>query len=318
MENEIENARYGFSAYKNYLAGLSFLIDSSYQDYPSILTSLKNIRSQHGPDVNKIRSLLFNSWNSEALLNLPKFLDEEFVKFSNHWSPVQSYYAIYLALRGLIIARGIGAKGDHSTTLQVCVSNFIIGQKLFPKPWNILCSCRGDFKNLPTDFQHCDLNIQENPYHFRNDENKLINNFRMFLKTTRERVIDEKADDWKIKNPTRRGARMKLPKGKRVELDANTRDLSFLDCFYRLRTRSNYRDVDIFILGSNTYDSRKYLDSLCNITDKTLFVLESYIIQSVGVGQLQEWIGQYKNATQIDFVQKDLAGITRRKNFFEN
>lgn len=318
MEDEIENARYGFSAYKNYLAGLSFLIDSSYQDYSSILASLKNIRLRHGSDTNKIRSLLFNSWNSEALLNLPKFLDEGFVKFSNHWSPVQSYYAIYLALRALITAREIGAKGDHRTTLQVCVSNFIITEKLFPKPWNIICSYESSFKNLPCGFQHCDLNIQENPYHFRDDENKLINNFRMFLKTTRERVIDEKANNWKRKNPTKRGARMKLPKGKRAELDVHTRDLSFLDCFYRLRTRSNYRDVDIFILGSDTYDSRKYLDSLCNITDKTLFVLESYIAQSVGVSQLQKWINQYKTATQINFVQQEVAGITRRKRFFPN
>jgi transposase-like protein len=44
--------------------------------------------------------------------------------------------------------------------------------------------------------------------------------------------------------------------------------------------------------------------------------LEYYIIQSIGANQLQKWIDQYRTATQIDFVQRGLAGITGRKNFF--
>ncbi len=311
MDPERQAAIYGFTTYKNYLSGLSHLIDLLHPSYQSITTSLKEIEVRPGIDVSKIRKLLFNSWNSEALLNLPKFLDEDFIKFSNHWSPVQSYYAQYLATRALIVGRAMDAGGTHETTLNICAHNFT-DQKIFPEPWNYICGTGPSYKNLPDDLVESDINSQENPYFFRRERDKLVCNYRQFLKTTRERMVEEKADEWKSRNPTTAGVRTRLPGGKRAEIDSSTRRVSFLDCFYRLRTRSNYKDVDIFILGSNAQDSVSYLNALCNITDKTLFVLESHIARSIGLEDMKNLVQQYKLATNIDFVAKGTAGIAKR------
>lgn len=311
MDQERYKAAYGFATYKNYLTGFSYLIDLLYPDYNSLAPSLKDIQGKPDADTKRIRKLLFNSWNSEALLNLPRFLNEDFIKFSNHWSPVQSYYGLYLATRALIVARGIEAAGTHDATLKICAHNFS-DQKIFPEPWNYICCENGTYEYLPAGFIEQVINSQENPYFFRKDRDRLINNYKQFLKTTRDRIIDEKCEDWKSKNPTMTGPRKKLPSGKRSEIDSLTRNISFLDCFYRLRTRSNYKDVDIFILGSGIQDSKNYLDALCNITDKTLFILESYILKSIGTKPMKEIVNQYKAATNISFVVDETAGISKR------
>lgn len=133
LEN-LEDAKYGFVTYKNYLLGLSYLLDLIYSDYAEVVSKVKNVQPKVQANQQKVRNLLFNSWNSELLLNFPKLLKIDFLKFSNHWSPVQSYYSIYLALRALIVAKNIDAKGDHTTTLQVTASNFVQNEKLFPLP----------------------------------------------------------------------------------------------------------------------------------------------------------------------------------------
>lgn len=314
MGTETQAAVYGFTTYKNYLSGLSYLMDLLHPAYQSITSSLKEVQASRDVDVDRIRKLLFNSWNSESLLNLPKFLDTDFIKFSNHWSPVQSYYALYLAARGLIVARRMDAGRTHEKTLNICAHNFI-DQKLFPAPWNYLSGGRGVFKNLPRDLIELVINSQENPFFFKKDRDRLICNYRQFLKTTRDRMVDEKAEEWKEGHPTPAGTRLRLPSGKRDEIDTSMRDVSFLDCFYRLRTRSNYKDVDIFILGSSERDSVNYLESLCNVTDKTLFIFESYIARSIGRKEMLGLIEQYKTATNIDFVSNGVVGVTKRFNF---
>lgn len=240
-----ENAQFGFTTYKNYLLAISYLLD----DYSSIHGKLKDIQQKQNLDLSKIKSLLMNSWNSELLLNFPSLLNEDFLKFSNHWSPVQSYYAIYLACRALIVAKGFQAKGDHATTLEIIVSNFIQMEKLFPHPWNILFDARG-YTNILNGVALTIINCLENPYHFRSDQNKLCSSLCMFLKTTFERIIEEKCSEWKEKHPIKNRPRKRLPPGIKQTIVNKQRKVSIFDCFYRLRIRSNYKDVDIFILGS--------------------------------------------------------------------
>jgi len=304
-------AVYSFSAYKNYLQSLSYLIKIQYPSHQKIKESISPIQRNTSVDVSKVRSLLFNSWNSEVLLNFPKFLEPDFIKFSNHWSPVQSYYAIYLSLRSLIVAKNIQANGDHTTTLQVCMANLIEGQKLFPTPWNLLASNSG-CTNLPTDYTPVSVNAQENPIFFSENKDKLLASACMFVRTTRERIVDERCEEWKEKNPTKTGKRLKLPAGKRTEIDNRIRNVSVFDGLYRLRIRSNYKDVDIFILGSDLNDAQSYLRSLCNITDKTLFMLESYVLQSIGKKEFETICTEYINSISLEPITNKKMGISRR------
>jgi len=306
-----ENARFGFATYKNYLLAISYLLD----DYGSIRSKLKDVQQKQNLDLLKIKSLLMNSWNSELLLNFPSLFNEDFLKFSNHWSPVQSYYAIYLACRALIVAKSFQAKGDHATTLEIIVSNFIQMEKLFPYPWNILFDARG-YKNTPNGITPTTTNPLENPYHFRNDQNKLCSSFRMFLKTTFERIIEEKCSEWKEKRPIKNRARKRLSPGIRQEIADKQRGVSIFDCFYRLRIRSNYKDVDIFILGSSAPETTKYFKSLCNITDKTLFIIENYLLKYIGKQRMEQIIDEYESADNLGIInQLEFSAVKRRQYY---
>ena len=81
MEDSTQEARHGFVTYKNYLVGFSYLLNLLHQDYYSIANNLEKIRFSKDADLERIRKLLFNSWNSETLLNLPRFLNKDFIKF---------------------------------------------------------------------------------------------------------------------------------------------------------------------------------------------------------------------------------------------
>lgn len=311
----LEAAHYGFITYKNYLLGLNYLLDSIYPDYPSIVTQLKSVQPRTDIDLQKVRGLLLNSWNSELLLNFPDLLQDDFLKFSNHWSPVQSYYSIYLAFRALIVAKNINARGDHTTTLQVIVSNFIQGEKLLPLPWALLCNNKG-FQNLPQNILPNQINPLKNPYHFHTNQKRLWNLLYLFTKTTRERIIEEKCQEWKDKNPTKRGRRKKLPAGQREKIAQGLRPVSIFDCFYRLRIRSNYKDVDIFILGSTTPETKHYFDALCNITDKTLFLIENYLWKYLGKKTMDNIINEYQQADTLGVTKRLKLGVINRYKYY--
>jgi hypothetical protein len=314
--NNLEDARHGFTTYKNYLLSLNYLMSLIYPDYPEILAKLKNVQRNSNVDIGRVRDLLLNSWNSEVLLNFPGLLKNDFLKFSNHWSPVQSYYSIYLALRALIIAKNFDARGDHTTTLQVVVSNFIKGEKLLPLPWGLLLDNQG-FQNLPEDVSPRQINPLENPYYFRSDQNRLCDSLCLFLKTTRKRVIEEKCQDWKGKHPTRKGPRKRLPAGQRKKIVQKTKAISTFDCFYRLRIRSNYKDVDIFILGSSAPETKYYFDALCNITDKTLFVIETYLYRYLGKKNMEQTISEYQQADTLGITKHLTFSVVKRCKYYD-
>jgi len=303
-----------FTTYKNYLLSFNYLLNNLYYDYGNILSNLKKIRLKPDSDFDKIRSLLLNSWNSELLLNLPFLFQDDFLKFSNHWSPVQSYYSIYLSLRALIVAKNMDARGDHSTTLRVVSSNFIQGEKIIPYPWDILLDC-SKFCGIRGSSTINSINTLENPFHFHNDANKLQDSVCLFIKTTRERIIKEKCQEWKDCHPVNNKPRKKLKPGIRESISKATRPTSIFDCLYRLRIRSNYQDVDIFILGSSVPETKHYFNAICNITDKTLFVLEKFLSDCLGIENMNKIIGEYLKSDTLGINQKLGCGIFRRKFF---
>lgn len=314
MLNKSEDSHRRFTTYKNYLLSFNYLLNLLYSDYKSIFANLKIIRPKSKIDSARVRSLLLNSWNSELLLNLPLLFKEDFLKFSNHWSPVQSYYSIYLSLRALIVAKNMNARGDHATTLQIISSNFIQGEKIIPFPWDVLLDC-SNFYGIKGKSIISSINPLENPFYFRNNLNKLQDSICLFIKTTRERIIKVKCQEWKESNPLKNKPRKRLAPGIKNLISKSTRPTSIFDCLYRLRIRSNYQDADIFILGSSVPETRYYFQALCNITDKTLFVLEKYLCDCLGKKTMDAIVGEYLKSDTLGINQKLGCGILNRISF---
>lgn len=312
-----KDARYGFATYKNYLLSFSYLLNLLYPNYGILPTNLKKIQPKFNINIDRVRSLLLNSWNSELLLNLPSLLKEDFLKFSNHWSPVQSYYSMYLSLRALILSKNINARGDHATTLRIVSSNFIQGEKIFPFPWNILLGS-SSFQGMQGSSSSIkSINTLENPFYFRNNLNKLQDSICLFIRTTRERIIKEKCQAWKECNPLKNKPRKRLSPGIKNSISKSTPPTSVFDCFYRLRIRSNYKDVDIFILGSSSPENRHYFNALCNITDKTLFVIETYLCRYLGRKKIFVIINDYLQNDTLGISKSLKYGINKRIKYYD-
>ena len=84
----------------------------------------------------------------------------------------------------------------------------------------------------------------------------------------------------------------------------STRPTFIFDCFYRLRIRSNYQGVDIFILGSSVPETKYYFQAICNITDKTLFVLEKYLWDCLGKNTMTDIVNKYLKSDRLGINKK--------------
>ncbi|MFH1769636.1 MAG: hypothetical protein ABH833_03145, partial [Parcubacteria group bacterium] len=274
QQHRENTCRASFITYRNYLLSCSHLSEYIYPDLSLLKMALKESDRYQVKNIERIKKLLFNAWNTELLLNLPSQFSKDFKKFSNHWSPVQSYYAVYLALRAFIVAKHPEAKGDHATTLKFVAINLIRDQALFPTPWNVL-KHKDTYINT-SNIKVETVNALENPQW--NDASKLWGSYLMFVGTTHNRLCQEQCEKWKKEHPNINGTtRKKLPPGKKQEIFEWQRPVSFFDCLYRLRIRSNYKDADIFLLGAQEDEVQEYFESLCKLTNKLLFCIEHYL-----------------------------------------
>jgi len=94
-----------FKTYLNYVGAIRNFLNESPPNLKHVVQSPPFLSIQGGrcPSPPRVRELLRNAWFTEIQLSLAARLDD-LVGYSNHWAPVQLYYAAYLALRALLLA----------------------------------------------------------------------------------------------------------------------------------------------------------------------------------------------------------------------
>lgn len=289
MERIIEYAEKSFATYRNYLLSFALFIENSYGIDESLFRSLKRDLEQRsgfkriekkdldGNRIKVIQKLLFNAWNTDYLISFPES-ETDLKKYSNHWLPVQLYYSLYLKILSFLHSMNRSdIPGDHTSTLKT-ISNIIVNRNIFPGLWNIYCyGCvqlkKHDYGNLPDNVSISDVHNLSNPR-----KSNPWNWYAKWLKTTRQRDFDRKAEKWKKekKNRTKKGKKRKrLNREHKIEIDSRIHETTFFDCIYRLRVRSNYQDADAYLFGSSSEKgSEEYYDSLLLIGEATSFILE--------------------------------------------
>jgi hypothetical protein len=87
-----------FRTYLNYLVAWARYIEEEYPEKSDLVKAVFNLRGvqrikrNKGFDSEKLFKLLRNAWFTEIQLLLNGG-DAEFMRYSNHWAPVQAYYA---------------------------------------------------------------------------------------------------------------------------------------------------------------------------------------------------------------------------------
>jgi len=280
---EEEDQANRFRTYLNYLLSISDFVGDA-KDKPAEFVgtvietkSFRDIQGGRSADIDKIGQLLRNAWFTEIQMDISGHY-EEFVSYSNHWIPVQVYYAAYLTLRAYYIASGQNIPREHSSNLKAIAMEIHRRPDLFPQPWK--AACVGNPENGMAKIINLPQGISVRKISPLSSSSRVPfwDSYGMFLKTTRFRQLETLCDNWKIRN--KKGRMNSKEKQKFI---ANLVPTSLFHALYRLRLRSNYADADSFLLAVQGSDEgAQFHHALQNISWYTLLVLELLIARYIG------------------------------------
>jgi len=297
-----------FRTYLNYLTSISeFLGDvNSNQTYlQTIIDSraFQNIQGGRCIDLERLSQLFRNAWFTEIQMSLTAQYDE-FVPYSNHWLPVQAYYASYLAIRAYFNASGQNVNKEHSINLKVISENIQSRPTLFAHPWSVICTGNPEsnsiaYHNLPSG-----IVISEISGLTSSARVQFWDSYAKFLKTTRHRHLEKICEDWKSANNKKRVN--SIIKKKFID---NLPPTSIFHCLYRLRLRSNYADADSFLLSvQGTVEANLFHSSIRKLCWSTLSVLELLTARYIGKREFDKVVNSFRRY-ELRGASDDLIGF---------
>ncbi|MCH8994385.1 MAG: hypothetical protein IH959_05375 [Chloroflexi bacterium] len=288
-----ERAR-AFTVHLNYVSSLaSFLLDR-YGPEPRLVQNLlaaqrclpgfRRVQARRLLQGGAIGRFLRISWASELQLRLGAAGERTTLRYSNVWAPVHAYYAMYMSLQSWFAANKMGhLVDDHSSSLRT-ISNHISSRAFFPDPWRVTCDgCpqlgQVVFHGVPTDEdprRRIEVLARPSPDTF-------WPRFCKMLETTRAIRLERNFREWK-----RRNGRKAMHRWEKQDVSEDLVPTTVFDFCWRLRIRSNYRDVTIFFSPSvSDRQHQEFRDSLIALSNCTCALIESLVV-AAGARSLYE------------------------------
>jgi hypothetical protein len=263
-------ARNHFSTYQIFLFHFENILKAQGQTETAILAELFQHQKQYlnnaKPSVLNdqqhylIQKLLYSAWNSELVARLNSSFDRSLRMVTNHWKPIQAYYAMYFLLIPIFKIKVEGEldrdQDNHARTLRFATNNLYAH---LPKPWrcrfNVEAHSWPDFPQRPESRAKSGWNLSRNIDAYEH--------FAQFLRTTGKHKREE---IW-LKNKSK-----KPPPGKKRESKKNIilGYISFWDVVWRFRRWANYLEARALLEGqeevaANEFDSSMNLVLMCSM-----------------------------------------------------
>jgi hypothetical protein len=291
-DEELELQR-RFTVNKNYLQAVSGFMTTTYGQREKLYAGLRaametmpqyqKIQRDPNIDVDEVRRFLTLAWTSEIQLHLPAIMGNTgMLAFANTWAPVHAYYAVFGGLQAWFAANGMkGVADDHTATLKT-IATQIEQRALFPEPWNLLavgCPMRGDRLYLNDHGHKCadHVEVLSIPIPFGPDPD-FWPRLGTWLRSTREARLTKREEQWKAKNNKQR-----IAKNERTKISQNLAPTSLFDCFWRMRIKSNYGTVDLYLVNHISESEHQiYNNGLCTVTRATVALLELLVMRRTG------------------------------------
>jgi len=244
--------------YYNYLKSVKDFLITEYgvwQDYGfyCVQQTIK-VQGAKELDLTWINRWLKIAWNTEYLINAgPAQID--LIRINNQWLPIKAYYCIYSASEAYTYALNKIKSGSHAKARKVLTEYF---ERTKIKPWNFICdgtSSNITFKNFPS-IQNLPSNLQQ----------KSIVPHEMLATCLRAEHKHRIKENF-------------IKRVKVYKKDFNPGFTSLLNFFYRLRIKSNYRDIDLFITAASDDIIIEFADSLKKIVFWFLLLTEIYLVR---------------------------------------
>lgn len=307
-DEEMEQA-IRFKTYLNYLVCISDFLGDIYSEPTRLIApviqsrAFQNIQGGRCFDTERLAQLFRNAWFTEIQMSISAQY-EEFVSYSNHWIPVQAYYATYLALRAYFTSSGQDIGREHAANLKAIGEEIQRRPKLFPQPWSVVCvdnpgSSSPQFRNLPNDVTISPISSLTSSWRV-----SFWNSYAKFLKTTRQRILEKQCEDWKITK-----SRKRVSSTIKRQFIQNLSPTTIFHCLYRLRLRSNYADADSSLLSVHgSSDGAAFHSALRKICWGSLLVLELLTSRYVGKREFDNIVDSFRRYERRG-VSDDLVGL---------
>lgn len=243
-------------------------------------------------DMAVLKRFLFIGWNTEYLCNLNNDREPEILKVNNHWKPIQAYYAVYSI--GEALAHCIDGHNpeSHAGCLKKLNTFLVEHAKIEPWAFAYRGTRRAGFQpiNLPSDARV--LNV------LSRSAVRPVDMLASCLKAEHDNLIDE----FKLRHLTK--SEKAAGKRKQYKRDHDPGYTTILDFLYRLRIKSSYKDVEIFIAEAPDDFIKGFSDNLSFMVNSTALLFESIIARRIGYNNLKLIAEEYKrivpNEGQLD------------------
>lgn len=242
-------------------------------------------------EIKRLQQLLGNAWSTEYAFQIAREIDnDDYYKFSIHWSFPQAYYSVYLAMTAFHETQGV-ANDKHEKSIKIFGNEVKDGH--YPSGISFYCS------GLYEDFQFHGLNTFSNvPQNFSvlsniNSINDAENQIATFLKSTRQKNAKHKRERLATANDkkfhTSKGRFRKNFKKEHWDIIYQSiPQTTICNMLYRLRIKANYHDVDTFINADINFE--QFHANIGTIVSYLNFVHESYICKIIGLKDYEKII----------------------------
>lgn len=313
---EEERAK-AFQVNNNYLGAVAMYLIETYGSPPEMgkalvaaqheLRGFQRLKLRRDLDKEAISRLLTISWASEVQLRLGALVQPTMLRFSNAWAPVFSYYAVYMAMQAWFCLNRMGNLTDDHTSSLRTISHNVVFRDLFPLPWAVYCTgCpqlkESTFERVPGDQDaHAHVELLSRP-----SMASFWPRYCKMLETTRVRRLERNFREWK-RSRDRRAIRA----DEKRKVDSNLSPTTLFDFLWRLRVRSNYKDVGSFLTWTVTdHEHDDFYRSIVVATDATCTLLHSL----VATGGFRD----FYEATLDEFLRSSSAELLDSMSFLKD
>lgn len=291
-----EDVEYKFETYRYYLECFVKAINASYPNYEDLITiaaeEFKPLQGFKDYDKTWVSRFMKNGWNTEYILNLNLVEDAELARINNQWQPIQTYYAIYSIGEALSYLIDSHKAGSHKSCLKK-LNYFIVNKKI--TPWNLMFTGKiGKESN-----EHNPLNFPAGIIAPHNLARSSITPTEMVFKCL------------KVEHKKRVNDDFHKEKGKYKYL-FDPGHTSLLNFLYRLRIKSNYEEIDLFLAEAPDNIIIEFGKNLAFICLYTLTLFEVAINRKIGKANFSDLVKEYLA------INKYASGIKTRNDLYRS
>lgn len=245
-------------------------------------------------DVDYVRHMAVNSWNTERLLELTRSnFRGEGVGFVTQWAFPQGYYSVFNSTLASFSCSGFSQK-SHTAVRKLVAHQAAEGT--LPRGLNVFAD--GGFRECRVHGMEARVDQYHSAVFDPADPDNWKSHIIAYLKSTRKMHLRDKREDVKINNALGFKKR-RLTRADWERVSHCLGKTSWLCLLYRKRIKSNYRDIDTFL--SPDFDTGRVLEGLLHFVWVFNYANEINVVNHLGCELVKSWVpgNEYRSLERI-------------------